>query len=68
MRKHRFVDMSTCICNECGLKMPIPREHGNLRKKKHIKDIWCPRCKKETKFTEIRKGDYLVDNNGNVIY
>lgn len=68
MRKKRFMELSTCICNECGCKMTVPREHGNMRKKGHIKDLWCPICKKDTKFYEVRKGDYFVDGNGNVVY
>ena len=68
MRKQRFIDISTCICKVCGFKMPIPRNHGNPREKGHIKDLWCPRCKIQTKFVEVPKGDYAIDFNGNIIY
>ena len=68
MKKKRFTDISTCICQECGSKMTVPREHGNLRKKGHIKDMWCPHCKKETKFLEIRDGDWYYNDDGTIIY
>jgi len=63
MKKKRFIDISTCICQECGFKMPIPRCHGQKRGRNHIKDIWCPRCGKETKFLEVRSGDCYINGN-----
>lgn len=47
MKKKR-VTIEIYICPECGLKFPIPRERR--REKGHIKDIWCPICKKTQKF------------------
>ena len=34
-------------CSHCKNMFPIPRSSGRLRKKHHIKTIWCPFCKKE---------------------
>ena len=68
MKKHRFMDQSTFICPECKNTFPIMRPHGHNREKGHIKDIWCPYCKKVQKFLEIRKKDYYVKVNGTVIY
>ena len=67
MRKQRFMDLSLFICPECGKSIPLMRNHGNHRKKGHIKDLYCPYCNKDQKFKEIRRGDgYIV--NGNMIY
>lgn len=67
MRKQRFMDMSTLICPECGNTFPIMRNHGQHRERGHVKDVWCPFCKAERKFREIRKGDCFITNSG-VIY
>lgn len=68
MRKKRFMDYSICLCSQCGFRMTIPREHGNHRKNKHVKDLWCPSCKAEQKFIEIKNRDYYVNENGSIIY
>lgn len=44
--------ISELRCTECGTVMPIPRFKGHKREKNHIKDLWCYRCKKVTKFKE----------------
>lgn len=67
MRKQRFMDLSMMICPECGKSFPIMRNHGQHRERGHIKDIWCPFCKEDRKFMEIRKRDYCEINN-KVIY
>jgi len=45
------------ICPECGMKFPIPRK--KRREKGHIKDLWCPGCKKIQKFV---KGEQYESN------
>jgi rubredoxin len=35
-------------CQGCGLKMVAPKSHGS--EPGHIKDMYCPNCKAETKF------------------
>lgn len=52
MRKQRFMDLSIMTCVDCGKQFPIMRNHGERRAKGHIKDMWCPWCKKESKFVE----------------
>ena len=63
MRKQRFMDLSNFICPVCGKSFPIMRNHGQQREKGHIKDIWCPYCKEDRKFKEIRKRDYCSYRN-----
>lgn len=43
-----------CRCPVCGNLFPIPRAVGYQRKYGHPKDIWCPFCKAERTFTEIK--------------
>lgn len=43
---------STLICNECGLRMTIPRRNSRKRKEGHIKTMYCPKCDRSTDFTE----------------
>lgn len=52
MRKHRFMDLSVLTCSRCGGKFPIMRCHGQKREVGHIKDMWCPYCKANSKFIE----------------
>ena len=63
MRKQRFMDLSMFICSECGNTFPIMRNHGQHRERGHVKDIWCPYCKAERKFMEVRRTDYYEDKN-----
>lgn len=43
---------SELICPECGGVVPIPRRRGSQRERGHIKDFWCPYCRKEVKMKE----------------
>ena len=67
MKKQRFMDLSTFVCPCCNKTFPIMRSHGKQRERGHIKDIWCPFCKEERKFMEIRRKDYYTTEYG-VIY
>lgn len=40
-------------CNECGNVANIMRKDGEKRKKGHVKDLWCWKCKKETKHRDF---------------
>ena len=62
------MDQSIFICTVCGNRFPLMRDHGNQRERGHIKDLWCPFCKADRKFLEVRRGDSYVDGNGNVVY
>jgi hypothetical protein len=52
MRKRNDIYISELLCGECGAVFPIPRKKGERREQGHIKDLWCFRCKKITKFWE----------------
>lgn len=57
------MDLSMLVCPECGNTFPIMRNHGQHRKRGHIKDIWCPFCKTDRKFVEVGRGDYYKMNS-----
>ncbi len=54
--KRRNVKISILKCSQCGKEMFVPRKMSNLRAKNHIKDMYCPFCKRKQKF--IESGDY----------
>ena len=62
------MDQSTLICPVCGNTFPIMRNHGQHRERGHIKDVWCPFCKVDRKFQEVRRTDCVVTASGAVIY
>ena len=37
-------------------------------KKNHVKDLWCPFCKKVVKTTEIKPNDYFVSMDKEIYY
>lgn len=45
-------------CTECGRRLYLPRKDSKRREKNHIKDLWCPFCKKVCHF--IERGEYEV--------
>jgi len=53
MRKRTNMFTSYLTCNKCGKQFPIMRSKGYKREKGHIKDLWCPFCKTESKFKEF---------------
>lgn len=61
MKQRRNYTISYCICPECSCNFPIPRKKNQYREKGHIKDIWCPFCKKINKFVEHRDVDADVN-------
>lgn len=52
MKKRSDIYISELRCGECGAVFPIPRMKHKRREQGHIKDIWCFRCGKVTKFKE----------------
>ena len=40
-------------CSCCGSIIPIQRKLGKMKKKGHIKTIYCPKCKAETQHIEL---------------
>lgn len=67
MRKRQY-KTSEFICMECENVIPLPRLQSCQREKGHIKDLYCPCCRKIVKTLEIRCGDVYIKNNGNVVY
>lgn len=65
--KKKYYPISNFVCPECETIVPLPRVKKQ-REKKHIKDIYCPGCRKVRKFVEITRKDYYVTLEGNVIY
>lgn len=68
MRKQRYMDQSIFICPVCNNQFPIMRNHGHHRERGHIKDIWCPFCKEDRKFQEVRRRDFVMTATGSIIY
>lgn len=50
-------------CSECGEWFPIPRRESEKRKRGHIKDLWCVKCKKITPHIEYIEKYNLDENN-----
>lgn len=42
-------------CPDCGLVMYVPRNHGRLRAKKHVKDMFCVGCGRVQKFVQMEE-------------
>lgn len=66
MKRLHYV-ISNFICQECSTVVPLPRCHGRQRERGHIKDIWCPSCKKESKFREIKYKESYKTMEGELI-
>lgn len=64
MRPNKY-SISYFMCTECGKKFPLPRPQSQRREKGHVKDLWCPFCKKMVKTIEIRDNDFyfMLDNS-----
>ncbi|QIA28712.1 hypothetical protein [Phage f2b1] len=46
-------------CGECNNPVQILRVRGRMKEKGHVKDMWCYKCKKETKHIEIKDKERL---------
>ena len=53
--------ISNFYCTECNYSIPLPRSRKQ-REKGHIKDVWCPKCKKVTGHLEVRSCDFIYEN------
>lgn len=67
MKKHRYMKMSQFICIDCGAELSLPRLHCGQRKSGHVKDIYCPICKKDSKFKEVKYNEFYKTMAGDVI-
>lgn len=53
MRKRNDIIIMYYRCKNCQNDLTIPRQIGRKRNEHHIKDMWCPYCKIDSKFIEI---------------
>ena len=44
--------LSQMECCKCHGKFPVRRPRRHLRKKNHVKTMWCPWCKRVTQHRE----------------
>ena len=65
-RKVTNYKKSDFVCPKCGFVIPLPRVRRQ-REKGHIKDLYCPRCKKIIKTVEVRASDFGKTLAGDVI-
>lgn len=49
------------ICSECGNRVSIWRKKHKQKEDRHVKTMWCYKCKKETNHIEIRNPIFLQD-------
>lgn len=47
-------EVHKCVCTECGQEMYVPRKKKRQREVGHIKDLYCIKCGRITKFREMR--------------
>lgn len=53
MGRHKYFTVSDFVCQECGEIIPLPRLKAEQRENGHVKDLYCPTCKKMSKFKEV---------------
>lgn len=50
-----YYDTSEFYCTECGNKgIPLFRQKSKVRESGHLKVLYCPHCRKDVNFVEIR--------------
>jgi phage FluMu protein Com len=42
-------------CPDCNLILTAYKKTSRMTKKGHLKNMWCPRCKNEHNFIQIRE-------------
>ena len=52
--------VSDLMCLDCGNVFPIRRMILHQKKEGHIKDLYCPTCKMETKHFELKDKDKFL--------
>jgi transcription elongation factor Elf1 len=50
--RHKTTVQSEMICTKCGTNNSILRNAGQLRKKEHIKHLYCYKCQERTEHKE----------------
>lgn len=66
MKRKNYV-ISYFICKKCENLFPLPRLKNHQRENGHVKDIWCPYCKQESKFLEIKDKQIYKTMFGDII-
>lgn len=59
-KRGRNQAISDMYCVKCGGHMTVPRPRRKAREKSHLKDMYCPYCKTESKFLEVREKDFIL--------
>lgn len=54
------------ICLECGYVNTIIRSGDRLKDDEHIKDIYCPICKEDRKFLELKDASIFWHKYNNI--
>lgn len=62
------MDLSSFICPECENTLCLMRNRGEQRERGHIKDMWCPFCKEERKFIELKACKPYTKRDGTIVY
>jgi len=55
----KHVSISNCYCVVCNNQFPIPRIKRQ-RELGHIKNLYCPVCRKVTGHIEVREKDFIL--------
>ena len=56
-RRSNYYTISRFICPECNNIIPLPRR--KCKEKGHKKKIYCPYCKMEQNFKEIKENEFI---------
>ena len=51
-------DISSFRCPKCGREMFVPRKKSQMRRKNHLKVLYCAYCKEEVNMKENRSFDF----------
>ena len=68
MRMKKAVMRKYLRCSECDAVMPIYRRKSSNRPNGHIKDLWCYKCKNETKHVEFREEQAAITAPASIPY
>lgn len=66
MKKQGF-EIHKFVCPECNNVVSLPRKKGRLRQQGHIKDLYCPFCKKVTKMKEYYTDQGIMTLSGEIL-
>ena len=64
MKNRRNFKISYLLCPDCSHQFPIPRKNRDQRENNHIKDLYCPFCKKKQKMKEIKHNQAIKNMAG----